>query len=211
MPIELWKAAFDWATVVLIALTVVSGAGALITGNIIGRHQEEQLLEFQSRVVGLEKDTADAKGEMAIQQTRAANAEASLLELQERVKLRHLAPERRKKLIDFLQTPTALAVPKGQIRVQRLIFDETAQPFALEIKEAFAEGGWPSDDIGRDTIPPGGKIPVGIVLIFHDAQHLPAHAGLIQHALLAGGLEPTLGENPNVPEGMVEIMVGIKP
>ena len=148
---------------------------------------------------------------MAVQQTRAATAERSLLELQERVKLRHLGPERSKKLVDFLHTPDALQVPKGPIRVQRLIFDETAQPFALEIKEAFAEGGWPSDDVGRDMIPPGGTIPVGIVLIFHDRNNIPAHAGLIQRALVAADLKPTLGENPGVSDGMVEIMVGIKP
>jgi hypothetical protein len=60
-------------------------------------------------------------------------------------------------------------------------------------------------------IPAGGNIPVGIVLIFHSAKAIPAHAGLVQHALMAAGLESNLGENPNVPEGLVEIMIGIKP
>jgi hypothetical protein len=162
-------------------------------------------------VAGLEKDAADAKAEMARQQTRAATAEQKLLELQDRVKLRHLTAEQRTKIINFLHTPDARAVPKGPIRVERLILDEPAQPFAEQVKDAFAAGGWPSGDIGRDMIPPGGKIPVGIVLIVHDAKHAPAHVGLIQHALTAAGLEPTLGENPNIPEEIVEIMIGVKP
>jgi hypothetical protein len=37
------------------------------------------------------------------------------------------------------------------------------------------------------------------VLVFHSTKAIPAHAGLFQHALIAAGLEPTLGENPNVP------------
>jgi hypothetical protein len=148
---------------------------------------------------------------LAEQQARAANAERALLELQERVRLRHLSDQQQRKLIDFLHTASAAAVPKGPIRIQRLIFDETAQPFALQIKDAFAAGGWPSDDVGRDMIPPGGTVPVGIVLIVHDSKNFPAHAGLIQHALIAADLKPKLAENPNLPEGMVEIVVGIKP
>lgn len=138
-------------------------------------------------------------------------AESKLAYLQERVRIRHLSAEQRKKLSDFLNAAATTNAPRGPFRIQRLLLDETAQPFAVEIKDAFTAGGWPSDDVGRDIIPSGGSIPVGVVVIFHSSQSIPAHAGVIQGALTAAGLDPTLGENPNVPEGMVEIMIGVKP
>jgi hypothetical protein len=39
MSVELWKSIFNWLTIVLIAFTVFSGAGALITGDIINSRQ----------------------------------------------------------------------------------------------------------------------------------------------------------------------------
>jgi hypothetical protein len=68
MSVEAWKTLFDWATVVLIALTVVSGAGALITGNIIGKQQDERLLQFEGSLTS-------ARTELGKQQARAAKAE----------------------------------------------------------------------------------------------------------------------------------------
>jgi len=68
MSVELWKSIFDWATVVLIAFTVVSGAGALITGDIISKRQEAKLRQFDTDLTG-------AKTELGKQQERAANAE----------------------------------------------------------------------------------------------------------------------------------------
>jgi hypothetical protein len=73
MSVELWKFIFDWATVVLIALTVVSGAGALITGGIIAKRQDARLYEF-------DKDLTGAKLELGKQQERAAQAEKSAAE-----------------------------------------------------------------------------------------------------------------------------------
>ena len=68
MSVEVWKSIFDWATVVLIAFTVVSGAGALITGDIINKRQETKTREF-------ERQLTEAKTELGKQQERAAHAE----------------------------------------------------------------------------------------------------------------------------------------
>jgi hypothetical protein len=232
MSVEAWKAIFDWGTVVLVGLTFVFGAGALITGNILSERQEKELSQVKLQTASAQKDADDANERSkslehanlelrsqvatletgaAKQQERAAEAEQELLRLQDRVKIRHLSAEQRKKMIDFLTSTEASKIPKGTIRIHRLLLDQTAQAFALEIKEAFAVAGWPSDDIGRDMIPSGDTIPVGIVVIFHSSQNIPVHAGLILHALIAADLNPTSGENPGVPDGMVEILVGIKP
>lgn len=68
MSVELWKSIFDWSTVILIALTVVSGAGALITGDIINKRQDNRLHQF-------DRGLTDAKLELGKQQERAASAE----------------------------------------------------------------------------------------------------------------------------------------
>jgi len=74
MSTELWKAIFDWGTVVLIGLTFAFGAGALITGNKLSERQDEQSKQF-------EKDLTDAKTALGAQQERAAIAEKSLKEV----------------------------------------------------------------------------------------------------------------------------------
>jgi len=73
MSYELLKSLFDWITVVLLFLTFVSGAGALIFGNRINVKQAEQLQKF-------DKDLTDAKIEVGKQQERAANAERDVAE-----------------------------------------------------------------------------------------------------------------------------------
>jgi hypothetical protein len=81
MPLELWKSVFDWATIIFIALTVFTGAGALITGDKLGKRQKEQLRQF-------DKGLTDAKAELTKQQGRAIEAERSLLELRESISWR---------------------------------------------------------------------------------------------------------------------------
>jgi multidrug efflux pump subunit AcrA (membrane-fusion protein) len=71
LPVEGWKSLFDIATVVLLFLTFAAGAGVLFTGNIINRAQGEKLHKFDS-------DLTKAKSELAVQQERAAKAEANI-------------------------------------------------------------------------------------------------------------------------------------
>jgi hypothetical protein len=172
--------------------------------------QQERASIAEAKLTGLEHDTAEAKTEMAKQQTRAAIAERSLLELRERAKIRHLSSDQRKKLIDFLATPAARAVPKGPITVNRLLMDESARPFAEELKEAFGAAGWLTGPVGQDFAGDAAT-PIGIVVIVHSEKSIPPHMQLMQNALIAAGFEPTLGQNLNIPEGIVEILVGVKP
>lgn len=104
MSVEQWKSVCDIGTVVALFLAFAFGVGVWFTGNIINEKQTGQLKQFdtdltgaksslaiqQERaakadalVAGLEQDAAGAKTEMAKQQERAANAERRLLELQE--------------------------------------------------------------------------------------------------------------------------------
>lgn len=77
MSVELWKQIFDWASVVLVGLTFIAGAGALITGKILSDRQEERARQF-----GL--DLTAARNELVIQQGRAATVETELEAQKER-------------------------------------------------------------------------------------------------------------------------------
>jgi hypothetical protein len=69
MSVDSLKSIFDIATVVLLFLTFLAGAGVLITGNIINVRQAGQLRQF-------DKDLTEAKTELGKQQVRAAKRRA---------------------------------------------------------------------------------------------------------------------------------------
>jgi hypothetical protein len=223
--VDWWNSAMIWGLalaaiaavfVVIATRIVVNRSGRLSEAQELLNNAKDRQLQGDLKAKDIEigslklrSDTVET--ELAKQRTRAATAERSLLELQERVKLRRLSAEQRKKLIDSLKSPTAVAVAKGPIRVQRLIFDEAAQPFAEDIKEAFGAAGWQTGDVGREVMLPGSQIPIGIAVVSHSTDTLPPHFVVIQQAFTAAGLAPTLGKNNNVPEGTVEILIGVKP
>lgn len=167
MSVELWKTIFDWATVVLIALTVVSGAGALITGKIINTRQEARLRQFDrdltgakielgkqeertagadARVAGLERDASDAKTEMAKQQERAAVAEHNLLELQQKVRWRTITPAQRNKFL-----ATVVPFRKGLVQITTASGDPEAINFSNELRALLTEGGYSAPPV--DIVP----------------------------------------------------------
>jgi hypothetical protein len=72
MDVDFWNGVFQWGGIVLLALTFLVGAGALLTGGRINARQTERLLT-------LETDRDTARAELAKQQReRAANAERML-------------------------------------------------------------------------------------------------------------------------------------
>lgn len=68
MPLEWWRTFFEVGGAVLLFLTLVFGAGALLTARRINQGQAQRLRDF-------DKELVDAKAELAGQQERAANAE----------------------------------------------------------------------------------------------------------------------------------------
>jgi hypothetical protein len=54
-PVEFWKSLFDWGSIVLVTLTVFTGAGALITGKIISERQDKKIAELNARAASAEK------------------------------------------------------------------------------------------------------------------------------------------------------------
>ena len=68
MSLELWKSIFEYGGVILLFLTFIFGAGAVITTNRLNTHQAEALREF-------DRNLTDAKTQLGIQQERAAKAD----------------------------------------------------------------------------------------------------------------------------------------
>lgn len=167
--------------------------------------QQERAAIADGKVAGLEENAADAKTEMAKQQIRAATAERSLLELQERVKPRHLSADCRKQLIELLKPAT-----KGAIEINHLVLDEESRSFAMQIYEALREAGWSSNGVRSEMIT-GGTPPIGLLIVFHSEKAIPSHAAVLIDAFSKIGLSPTLGKDLNIPEGTVGILVGVKP
>jgi len=136
MSVELWKVIFDWATVVLIALTVLSGAGALITGDILNKRQEEKLREFQEKLT-------DSQTRLSEQQERTLALQKQVISQGSRVAL--LYPEKTwERLIEQLKP---FSRQKAEIRFCTVSFnqysvDNEAMALAMKLRELLDKAGW---------------------------------------------------------------------
>jgi hypothetical protein len=81
--LEFWKAVFEYGGVLLLFFTFIFGGGLVITTTRLNHIQADELREFNRKLT-------EAQTGLAEQQERAATAERKLLELQERIKPRHL-------------------------------------------------------------------------------------------------------------------------
>ncbi len=218
MSVELWKSIFDWATVILIACTVVSGAGALITGDIISRRQEAKLRQF-------DKDLTGAKTELGKQQERAAEAELRLEELR-----RHVAPRHVQRDV-FLKAVEGQ--PKARVEIMYLRDDPECFELAQEIWRVLQAAQW--DVIAPVPIPPSVSAlylqsptsmsvsgqPSGVTVATHSASEKEAEADLnsknwehtpwtvLQNALAesVGAISGWAGGPNSPPEGTLRVVV----
>jgi hypothetical protein len=138
--LEAWKSFFEWGGVGLLALTFVFGAGALIVNSRIAAIQNEKIRQF-------EKDLTSARTELGAQQTRAATAERSLLELKERIKPRHLTDQQSVDFINALK-----AVPNGKIKIGYTA-GAGDEGFLLmqQLLPLFDKAGWEAPRITSET------------------------------------------------------------
>lgn len=158
MSIEVLKSIFDIATVVLLFLTFLAGAGVLITGNIINDRQATQLQTFDSGLTA-------AKTELGKQQERAANADAAqkkveielseqrqktaeaelnLLELQGKLNWRTISETQRK---NFLKA--ANGKRKGIVNIITIGSDAEARSYAENLRKLLKAGGWDSPEVSN--------------------------------------------------------------
>ena len=151
---ENWKSVFEWSSVVLLAFTFLAGAGVVFTSSIVNKRQAQTIL-------GLKKDASDAKKaqqeveiSLADAKTKQAEAEKSLLELQQLIhEPRTLDETKGAAILD--------AREKGSVQILFVAGDEPKN-LANKISVILSAHGWTvtSINMGISSIPPG--IEVGV-------------------------------------------------
>jgi hypothetical protein len=196
MSLEGLKQIFEIGGVILLFLTFIFGAGALYTASRLNVEKDAQLRQFdkdltdnKGKVAGLEQDVANAKAEMARQQTRAAEAERSLLELQEKIRPRHLSREQKEAIKNALK-----GFPPHRVEILTVIGTPDGDPFGRELADAINSGGWQAVFLGEEAT--GGEIR-GLGLVMKDTTHQPPGTKQLQDALKAAGLPAPAWNNPH--------------
>jgi hypothetical protein len=176
-----------------------------------GLSLEADLNTEKGKVAGLQKDASDAKTaqqrvetKLAEQQTRAAIAERSLLELQEKVKPRHLTPEQKAAIKVALE-----GWPPHEVRITAFVGTPDGTSFGIELAAAINDGGWTASFLGQESS--GGELR-GIALIMKDTNHPTPGAKHLQDALSAAGLPAPAWNNPQwgAPESVISMLVAPK-
>jgi hypothetical protein len=164
-------------------------------------------LEKQKEVTArAEKDVAGLKRAAAEQQERAAKAERELLEIKERLKHRTISVAQQEQLIKLL---TPIVKPKeGRLVVVNVVGDSEGHEFATQINKILKASGFTTEgpNSGFFTVN-----PVGFGIIVHSLKTAPAYASAILRAFDFIGIPMGIGESEGMPEGNVEIVIGLKP
>ena len=142
MNVNFWNSFFQWGSVVLVALTVFFGAGALIAGNILAKRQEGEISQAAERIATLEIEAGK-------QRERAAAAEKALAEVQERLRPRELIGEQIKRIREsvaaFGGTPYQLVVNPDPESLRLIMFMDRILRSAKWTPVSGEEGGVSSE------------------------------------------------------------------
>jgi len=65
MPLEFWNSLFDWASVVLLALTFAVGAGAIFTGRLLAAKQEEHIAVIEQQTEKLHRENLELEASLS--------------------------------------------------------------------------------------------------------------------------------------------------
>lgn len=146
-------------------------------------------------------------------ETRRAEAEKALLELQERIKDRHLTAEQKRKFLAALN-----GKPNGQVEVRCPLGNPEVRSFALEFAEVFKERGWQVTLNDRVIITPA---PTDLRLWIHTDEssetprlvtgEAPIRARSIIDAFASAGLRLEIQFDHEVPKDGLVLLIGYKP
>lgn len=208
-------------------------AGEIEKSNLDLRTQvanlEIQALDAKKDVARLQKDATDAKAaqqkvetQLAAQQERAARAEQSLLELQEKVKWRSVSKWQKDRFIEITKNQK-----KGEVEIMAKAGDPEAIAYANELMPMLQDAGWTVPPVEVRTYFGAGEI--GLFLQINSFEALKntdpsepnavwipdtspiEHGAALNEALDAVGIKHEHGLNQNQPENSVVLIVGTKP
>ncbi len=148
------------------------------------------------------------------QQERAAKAEQSLLELQERLKPRTIAPEQRAALETSLK-----AIPdKVRIKVFVPIGDTEALEYGRLILRILRDSNWPTigNDVELETGQQMSGVPINLILLVSSDRFVKGYAAYpaamaLSNALFSVGIGIKLAPSPGIKDDHLELMVNNKP
>jgi hypothetical protein len=134
---------------------------------------------------------------------RADQATRRAQELETKLNTRQITPEQRSKFVDLVEF-----ADKGKVTVCVTEgVDSATMEYANQIREMLNAGGYQSGDTVK--VEPGRQIPAGLFMLVKH-QHHP-FAGAIQQAFVAIEISATGLIDESVPDGEVQIDVGVKP
>ena len=148
----------------------------------------------RQKVANLERETAEAR-------RKQAEAEQALLELQERLKRRHLDANQQ---AVFLQT--LRAHPAGTVELEFNTSDDEIEDFAMQLRDLLQAAGWTVEFMPAVAGGTWRGIVIGIPYLENPS--IPALA--LAQAFANVGFQPQ-GQGWNMPEGRIKLIIGAKP
>jgi hypothetical protein len=199
MSLEHWNTVLQFASAVLLGLTFAVGAGAIFTGYLIGKRQDE-------RIATTERDAAEANERAAELEAKAAQLQLDL-EKERAARLpRNISAQNRARLLACLR-----AGPKGPVIVVPKTFDEEAEAYANQIFQVLRDAQFEIRPLTGQR--PLGFGSAGAFMFVSDMSHPPPHAGHIQGCFGQIGVELAGYGNPKdvTDPTVVVIAVSSKP
>jgi hypothetical protein len=196
MNVETWKSVADWSTIVLIALTVVSGSAALILGDRINEKQAGQLRQFN-------RELTEAK-------THQADAERQLLEVQRKQAPRWITVEK------FVAAFGKARPGKAAIKYQEGN-PEIAMFASGSIAPALVASGWYLEETPRpipSAAPRSVVAAMSEVFLYTNMKGKPSDAlspvGGLNKAFTECGFRPSIFGDDSLPLDTILIVIGPK-
>jgi hypothetical protein len=216
--LEAWLNTLDSWSAIFTLCVVIGVGGELIVHLMQSRAnkrlnvlQHSEALAQEAVIARLNKDSADAKAsqqevelDLKKQEERTAKAETNLIELQERIKPRHLSKEQKDTLVGLLsnQQPISpivfwsMGVPDGEMLGKDFI-------------EVFDKIKWEVTAHNSGTVFPDQQF-AGVIIAIHSGDVDVPQAGALQKALEKIGIRAKGSVNPAVPAGTFELRIGVK-
>jgi hypothetical protein len=232
--LDSWNSFFESLAVVLLFVTFVISARALIASRRIrerervrfaaaelktaeanesAAHANRKALEAaegtaKATAVAAEANERAAKLELetARQKEKAAIAERQLLELQEKIRPRRLTEA----AIRALSAAFRGASPKGLVTIQAVLGDGEGAAFANQLNDVLKAAGWSTSGVSLAAFV-GGPNPTGVRIVVKSVATAPPYAAVLQQAFERGGLPVDGAVDSSAAEGVVLLLVGNKP
>lgn len=179
MTLEDWNTILQFASAVLLGLTFAVGAGAVWTGYVLGRRQEE-------RIKATEKATADANARAAEANEKAEQERLARVQLEAKLAPRSISREQEERV------QAEISRLAGQYVTVTFDNNPEAAAFASQIESVLRSAGWVI--AGFSPTIPGTGLPIarGVLVMPEPPEQSKAAARVLLSALTKEGIVASL-------------------